>query len=70
MPWSMLRLMGIAVPVFRELSDISYLWNVPHAIDGTRLEAIIGELPHTPLDQAIAAALTALGFRRRAERAS
>jgi nucleoside-diphosphate-sugar epimerase len=70
MPWRLLRIMGVAVPVFYELADISYLWNVPHAIDGTRLTATIGELPHTPLDQAIAAALAALGFRRRAERAS
>jgi nucleoside-diphosphate-sugar epimerase len=67
MPWRLLRLMGIVVPVFRELSEISYLWSTPHAIDGTRLAAVIGEPPHTPLDQAIAAALAALGFRRRAE---
>jgi nucleoside-diphosphate-sugar epimerase len=67
MPWRLLRMMGIVVPVFRELSEISYLWSTPHAIDGTRLAAAIGEPPHTPLDQAIAAALAALGFRRRAE---
>jgi hypothetical protein len=53
------------VPVFRELSDISYLWSTPHAIDGTRLAEIIGDIPHTPLDQAITASLTALGFKRR-----
>ena len=28
---------GIVVPVFRELSDIAYLWTTPHAIDGARL---------------------------------
>jgi len=67
MPWRLLRLMGIVVPVFRELSEISYLWSTRHAIDGTRLAAIIGEPPHTPLDEAITAALAALGFRRRAE---
>jgi hypothetical protein len=63
----MLRLMGIVVPVFRELSELSYLWSTPHAIDGTRLSAIIGEPPHTPLDEAITAALAALGLRRRAD---
>ncbi len=67
MPWRMLRLMGIVVPVFRELSEISYLWSTPHAIDGTRLSAIIGEPPHTPLDEAITDALAALGLRRRAD---
>jgi hypothetical protein len=63
----LLKLMAFVVPVFRELADISYLWTVPHVIDGTRLASAIGELPHTPLDQAMTAALTALGIRRRAE---
>jgi nucleoside-diphosphate-sugar epimerase len=66
MPWRMLKLMGIVVPVFRELSEIEYLWSTPHAIDGARLAGVIGDIPHTPLDRAITAALAALGFRRRA----
>jgi nucleoside-diphosphate-sugar epimerase len=65
MPWWLLKLMGLAVPVFRELGEISYLWSVPHGIDGAALKAIIGEIPHTPLDQAAAASLAALGVRRR-----
>jgi len=66
MPWRMLKLMGAVVPVFRELSEIAYLWWTPHAIDGTRLAGAIGDIPHTPLDQAIAAALAAFGLTRRA----
>jgi len=65
MPWRLLKAMGIFVPVFRELCDISYLWSTPHAIDGTRLAEIIGDIPHTALDQAIVASLTALGLKRR-----
>ncbi len=65
MPWRLLKLAGFAVPIFRELSEISYLWSVPHAIDGAALEAVIGRIPHTPLDQAVAASLAALGVRRR-----
>ena len=65
MPWRLLKLMGFAVPLFRELSEISYLWSVPHAIDGADLAGIIGEIPHTPLDQAVAASLSALGVKRR-----
>ena len=68
MPWRLLKMMGIVVPVFRELSEISYLWSTPHAIDATRLAGIIGDIPHTPLDQAIAASLAALGFKRRGNR--
>jgi nucleoside-diphosphate-sugar epimerase len=65
MPWWLLRPLGLVVPVFRELSEIAYLWTTPHMIDGTQLTATIGELPHTPLDQAVAASLAALGLRRR-----
>ncbi len=64
-PWRLLKMMGVVVPVFRELADISYLWSTPHAIDGARLAEIIGDIPRTPLDAAITAALAALGLRRR-----
>lgn len=64
MPWRLLKLMDIVVPVFRELCDISYLWSTPHAIDGAGLAKIIGDIPRTPLDQAITASLAALGLKR------
>jgi nucleoside-diphosphate-sugar epimerase len=67
MPWTMLRLLGTVVPIFRELSEVAYLWSTPHAIDGTRLAAVIGEIPFTPLDRAVASALLELGIRRRPE---
>ena len=67
MPWTLLRMLGIVVPIFRELSEVAYLWSTPHAIDGTRLAAVIGDIPHTPLDRAVAAALLQLGVRRRPE---
>jgi hypothetical protein len=57
--------LGVVVPVFRELSDISYLWSTPHAVDGARLTEIVGDIPRTPLDHAIAASLAALGLKRR-----
>jgi nucleoside-diphosphate-sugar epimerase len=65
MPWRLLKLAGFVVPVFRELSEISYLWSTPHAVDGAALASVIGDIPHTPLDQAVAASLAALGVRRR-----
>jgi nucleoside-diphosphate-sugar epimerase len=69
-PWRLLKMMGVVVPVFRELADISYLWSTPHAIDGARLAEIIGDFPRAPLDPAIAASLAALGLRRRANERS
>jgi hypothetical protein len=47
----------------RELSELEYLWRVPHRISGDKLQSVIGQIPHTPLPQAIAASLRALGFQ-------
>ncbi len=62
MPWFMLRLLAPVVPIFRELAEIAYLWNEPHRIDGQKLAAAIGAVPHTPFETAIAAALDDLGL--------
>jgi hypothetical protein len=45
----------------RELAEMEYLWRVPHRISGDQLRSVIGEVPQTPLDQAIAASLRSLG---------
>jgi len=34
-----------------------YLWQRAHQLDGAALHALVGPLPHTPLDQAVTAAL-------------
>jgi hypothetical protein len=62
MPWLMLRLLAPVVPIFRELTELAYLWNEPHRIDGQKLTAAIGKVPHTPFETAIAAALDDLGL--------
>lgn len=61
MPWPLIRAMGLVVPMMRELAAMSYLWSVPHRLDGTRLSRLLGPLPDTPLDQALLASLRALG---------
>jgi hypothetical protein len=48
--------------MWRELARMSYLWRVPHALDGRALEAAVGPLPGTPLVEALAASLRELGF--------
>ena len=40
---------------------MAYLWHEPHRIDGGKLAAAIGDVPHTPLDVAVARALQELG---------
>lgn len=62
MPWMMLRLLSPVVPTFRALTEMSYLWKVPHRIDGTALREAIGEIPETPLDLALARSLVELGY--------
>lgn len=61
MPWGVINALRLFVPMFRELAEMRYLWQKPHALDGSRLEAFMGTLPSTPMPQAVRAALAALG---------
>jgi nucleoside-diphosphate-sugar epimerase len=62
MPWPAIRVLGVFVPLWRELARMSYLWRVPHALDGTRLATRCPELKATPLDAALASSLRDLGL--------
>lgn len=62
LPWPLFRLGAPVVPMLREIVEMSYLWHVPHTIDGSALRRAVGPLPATPLDAALRAALQALGF--------
>jgi nucleoside-diphosphate-sugar epimerase len=63
MSWWMLKTFGQLLALGRELSELEYLWRVPHRISGEKLERAIGKFHSTPLPQAIAATLRQLGFR-------
>jgi nucleoside-diphosphate-sugar epimerase len=60
MPWAFLRVAGLVVPMFRELAEMRYLWNVPHRLAGERLTSLLGTVPATPLDDAMDATLREL----------
>lgn len=60
MPWWLLRLAAPLVPMWREVLQMRYLWQRPHALDDASLRALVGPLPHTPLHDAVAQALAAL----------
>ena len=60
LPWTVIRLASPFVPMWRELLTMRYLWDRPHALDDSALRALIGKVPHTPLPQALRAALTDL----------
>jgi hypothetical protein len=63
MSWWTLKTIGQLMALGRELSELEYLWKVPHRIDGSKLEAAIGKVPHTPFHKAIAMSLRELGYR-------
>ena len=65
MPWALLKLGGLLVPMLREVSEMSYLWHVPHALDASALQRAVGPLPGTPVDAALCEALLGLGFGAR-----
>jgi nucleoside-diphosphate-sugar epimerase len=53
LPWPLLRVGGLAVPMWREISEMRYLWSVGHRLSGERLVKLAGELPATTIDQAL-----------------
>lgn len=61
MQWWMIYALAPLFSLPRELSEIAYLWKVPHRIAGDKLKAAIGEVPHTPFETAVKRALRELG---------
>lgn len=61
MPWRLIRLVGLVHPMWRELARMSYLWRVPHALDGRALLQRVGPQPATPLASALRQTLIDLG---------
>lgn len=57
MPWGAIRLMTPFSPMMRSLWTMRYLWRRPHRLDGSRLTAWLGAVPHTDLDSALGHAL-------------
>jgi nucleoside-diphosphate-sugar epimerase len=61
LPWLLMRLASPFVPLFRELSEMRYLWKVPLHMGNAKLRATLGAEPHTPLDDAVRATLKGMG---------
>ena len=59
--WPLVVMASPAVPMFREILEMRYLWRRPLRLDNRKLVAFLGDEPHTPVDCAVARALDALG---------
>ena len=60
-PWRLMTLASPFVPLFRELKEMRYLWQVPVRMTNARLIGMLGAEPRTPLDEAVRATLAGLG---------
>jgi nucleoside-diphosphate-sugar epimerase len=60
MTWWLIHALRPIIPLCRELSEIAYLWDQPHRIDGRKLTAALGGIKQTRLDIAVARALAEL----------
>ncbi len=64
-PWSLLRVAGVAMPMMREFAKMSYLWRTPHSLDGGKLERLLGPVPSTEPAAALRQAVADLDLDRR-----
>ncbi len=60
-PWWLTALAAPFVPTLRELREMRYLWTTRVEMSNTKLLATLGHEPHTPLDEAVEAALEGMG---------
>lgn len=58
-PWWLINLGSPFVNAFHEMLEMRYLWQISLEMDNAKLKGYIGAEPHTPLDQALAATLSA-----------
>ena len=61
LPWPLLQALALFSPTMRSLCGLRYLWTRPHALDNSRLTALIGAEPHTDYATALQQALRDLG---------
>ncbi len=59
--WWQVRLAAPFIATLREILEMRYLWQREVRLDNSGLRAVLGEEPHTPLDEAIEASLIGIG---------
>ncbi|TRB06181.1 NAD-dependent epimerase/dehydratase family protein [Agrobacterium tumefaciens] len=59
--WPGIRLAAPFVPLFREVLEMQYLWQMPIRMSNRKLVDFLGAEPKTPVDIAVSATLASLG---------
>lgn len=57
MPWSLMGVLGFLAPSIREVMEMRYLWQVPHAVRDDYLRELLPEFRNTPVEAALKDAL-------------
>jgi len=60
LPWTLMRLAGLFVPMLRALAEMRYLWWQPHALHSAHLGRLLPDWQPTPLADALDASLREL----------
>jgi len=60
LPWIAIRAMSPFNATMREMLEMRYLWDRPVLLDNSKLVARLGEEPHTPIVEALRAALVGM----------
>ena len=60
-PWWAMPVIALLNETVKEMLEMRYLWQTPVRMDNAKLKSLLGQEPHTPLDEAVAATLRGLG---------
>jgi nucleoside-diphosphate-sugar epimerase len=60
-PWIFVYMGSPFVTFFREAIEMRYLWRTPLRLNNSKLVALIGKEPHTPVEEALRTTLAELG---------
>lgn len=63
LPWFILKVLSPFVVLFKEMTEMKYLWDQPFELSNNRIVSFLGAEPHTNLDEAVTLTLKGLGVR-------
>ena len=62
LPWWLITALSPIVRSWAEIAEMRYLWTEAHSLDGSALTTMLGSIPDTPIDGAVAQAIHDLGI--------